>query len=129
MRIAYYRVSTIGQTIDSQRASLGGNFDAEYADEGVSGTVPAMERPGFAQMFNTLKAGDVVCVYAIDRLGRDAIDVQTTAKALIQMGVILDVRGLGIISKGAGEIVPAASFGSPSREGGLLKPVGQMTGV
>lgn len=107
MRIAYYRVSTTGQTIDSQRAALGGGFDAEYADEGVSGIVLAKDRPGFAAMLATLKDGDTVYVYAIDRLGRDAIDVQSTARDLINMGVVLNVKGLGIISKGAGEIVLA----------------------
>ncbi len=47
-RVAYYRVSTTDQSIDSQRLALGGGFDKEFADEGVSGAIPAGQRPGAA---------------------------------------------------------------------------------
>lgn len=107
MDIAYYRVSSDSQSIAAQRSAMGGRYDVEFSDEGVSGTVLAMDRPGFAAMMRVLQAGDTVHVYAIDRLGRDAIDVQSTARDLINMGVILNVKGLGIISKGAGEIILA----------------------
>jgi putative DNA-invertase from lambdoid prophage Rac len=46
-------------------------------------------------------------VYAVDRLGRDAIDVQSTIRALIAKGVTVDVRGLGQIAKGVGELIIA----------------------
>jgi putative DNA-invertase from lambdoid prophage Rac len=39
-RIAYYRVSTSDQSIEAQRAALGGGFDKEFRDEGVSGGRP-----------------------------------------------------------------------------------------
>ena len=47
-RIAYYRVSTEGQSIEAQRQELGGSFDREFTDEGVSGATKAADRPGFA---------------------------------------------------------------------------------
>ncbi|RYG95461.1 MAG: recombinase family protein, partial [Alphaproteobacteria bacterium] len=46
-------------------------------------------------------------VYAIDRLGRDALDVQTVIRQLLDKGVIVDVRGLGPIGRGVGELVVA----------------------
>jgi Resolvase, N terminal domain len=76
-RIGYLRVSTAGQSIEAQRASLGGSFDNEFSDEGVSGSVLAAERPGFAKLLGFVREGDTVVVAAVDCLGRDAIDVQT----------------------------------------------------
>ncbi|MDF3821996.1 recombinase family protein [Leptospira sp. 96542] len=114
-RIAYYRVSTLDQSIESQRNALrrdlgmgeGEDFAFSFADEGVSGAVPAAHRPKFAAMLQKVRAGDTVCVYSVDRLGRDAIDVQTTVRALIDQGVTVYVRGLGNIGKGVGELILA----------------------
>lgn len=106
-RIAYYRVSTADQSIEAQRAAMGGSFDAEYQDEGVSGLVMAAERPGFAKLLASVRKGDTVHVYAVDRLGRDALDVQATVRRLIEAGVTVDVHGLGPIGRGVGEIILA----------------------
>lgn len=107
MRIAYYRVSTTDQSIDSQRHALGGLFDKEFLDEGVSGGLPAANRPGFASLLAALRPGDTVCVYAVDRLGRDALDVQATVRAMLEMGVTVEVHGLGQIGRGVGELILA----------------------
>ena len=105
-RIAYYRTSARDQSIESQRAAMGGQFDKEFKDEGVSGAVPAADRPGFAALLAYAREGDTVCVYAVDRLGRDAIDVQQTVRALMAKGVTIDVRGMGPIVSGiVGQIV------------------------
>ncbi len=106
-RIAYYRVSTLSQTLESQRHILGGQFDVEYSDVGISGSVPAMERKGFSDLYQYIRKGDTLCVCAIDRLGRDALDVQTTVRALLGKGVALEVHGLGRIASGAGELILA----------------------
>lgn len=98
MRIAYFRVSTGDQSISAQRHALGGKFDREFSDEGVSGGVMAADRPQFTRLLDTARAGDTVCVYAVDRLGRDAIDVQATVKRLTEAGVILDIHGIGVLS-------------------------------
>ena len=107
--VAYYRVSTSDQSIESQRAALvhGQKMDREYIDEGVSGAVLAAQRPGFRALLDYIREGDTLHVYAVDRLGRDAIDVQTTIRALIDKGVIVDIRGLGKIAKGVGELIIA----------------------
>jgi putative DNA-invertase from lambdoid prophage Rac len=106
-RIAYYRVSTADQSIEAQRAAMGGGFDQEFADEGVSGGVLASDRPGFSAMLATVRSGDTVHVYAVDRLGRDALDVQATVRRLIDGGVTVDVHGLGPIGRGVGELILA----------------------
>jgi putative DNA-invertase from lambdoid prophage Rac len=106
-RIAYYRVSSADQSIEAQRSALGGAFDREFTDEGVSGGIPAAQRPGFAAMLAFARPGDTVCVYAVDRLGRDAIDVQSTVRRLIDAGVTVDVHGLGPIGRGVGELILA----------------------
>lgn len=106
-RLAYYRVSTADQSIEAQRAAMGGPFDQEFTDEGVSGGVMAADRPGFAAMLSKVRKGDTVHVYAVDRLGRDAIDVQATVRRLIDAGVTVDVHGLGPIARGVGELILA----------------------
>jgi putative DNA-invertase from lambdoid prophage Rac len=107
MKIAYFRVSTGDQSIEAQRHALGGGFDREFQDVGISGGVMAANRPGFAKLLEQVRAGDVVSVYAVDRLGRDALDVQATVRRLIDAGVVVDVHGIGPIGRGAGEIVLA----------------------
>lgn len=106
-RIAYYRVSTGDQSIESQRLALGGDFDQEFSDEGVSGGTLAAKRPGFADLLSKVRSGDTVHVYAVDRLGRDALDVQASVRLLIDMGVTVDVHGLGPIGRGVGELILA----------------------
>lgn len=106
--IAYYRVSTNDQSIESQRTALGAiEFTREFSDVGVSGGVPAAHRLGFAALLQYVREGDTIHVYALDRLGRDALDVQATVRGLLARGVALDVKGLGVIAKGVGEIIVA----------------------
>lgn len=95
MRIAYYRVSTADQSIEAQRHATGGGFDREFSDEGISGGALSARRPGFAKLLEVIREGDTVSVYAVDRLGRDALDVQSTVRRLLDMGVAGDVRSRG----------------------------------
>lgn len=111
-RIAYFRVSTSDQSIQAQRHALlqaagGESFDEEFKDEGISGTVPAAQRPGFAALLKHIRKGDTLHVYAVDRLGRDALDVQATVRELLRRGVAVEVHGLGRIAQGVGELILA----------------------
>lgn len=107
--IAYYRVSDKSQSIASQRSALseGVTFEKEFQDEGISGGVPALHRPGFKALMEYIRENDHLYVYAIDRLGRDAIDVQMTIKLLLAKKVTVYVRGLGVIAAGVGELIVA----------------------
>ncbi|WP_158160922.1 recombinase family protein [Grimontia hollisae] len=105
--VAYFRVSTTDQSIESQREEAKGRvFDRVYADEGISGTIPAMQRPQFKAMFDYLREGDELWVYDVDRLGRDSIDIQMTVKALKEKGVCVFVKSLGMdLTSEAAELV------------------------
>lgn len=48
-----------------------------------------------------------MCVYAVDRLGRDALDIQSTVRDLLLNGVTVEVHGLGQIGRGTGELILA----------------------
>lgn len=108
-RIAYYRVSTTEQSIEAQRTALaqGGTFDREFMDEGVSGAILAAKREGFGELMRYIRKGDTLHVYAVDRLGRDALDVQSTVRDLLKRGVAVHVHGLGLIAAGVGELILA----------------------
>jgi putative DNA-invertase from lambdoid prophage Rac len=107
MRIAYLRVSTGDQSVTAQRHALGGTFDREFVDEGVSGGVLAADRPAFAKLLDTVRKGDSIHVYAVDRLGRDAIDVQSTVRRLVDAGIIIDVHGVGVLAGDTAKLILA----------------------
>lgn len=93
--VGYVRVSTGEQNVEAQRHSIEQIHKIEewFADEGVSGAVKAMERPGFSDLFKYARKGDVLVVPAVDRLGRDTIDVLNTVEALRGKGVsIISLR-------------------------------------
>ncbi|WP_313050893.1 recombinase family protein [Atlantibacter subterraneus] len=93
--VGYVRVSTGEQNVEAQRHSIEQIHKIEewFADEGVSGAVKAMERPGFSELFKYVRKGDVLVVSAVDRLGRDTIDVLNTVEVLRGKGVsIISLR-------------------------------------
>lgn len=111
-KVAYYRVSTTDQSIDSQRDALLRSvdltqFDKEFTDAGVSGATLASSRKGFAELKAYLRKGDTLYIYSIDRLGRDSIDIQLVIRDLLKDGVNIHVVGLGLLTQGVGEIVTA----------------------
>ena len=107
--VYYLRVSTKDQTIESQRTALGIDSRTEadhvFSDEGVSGATDALDRPGFAACARFCRKGDILKVTALDRLGRNAIDVQRTFALLIGKGVIVDVLGMGVVAGDVGTLL------------------------
>jgi putative DNA-invertase from lambdoid prophage Rac len=106
--IAYYRVSTKAQTIENQRREIGSAYsiDHEFFDEAVSGTTKTLSREGFGAMVKFARSGDNLIVADIDRLGRSALDVQTTIENLQAKGVNIIVTRLGIdLSTDVGSLV------------------------
>lgn len=96
---AYCRVSTADQTTDNQVAEIcAAGFNVEpkrIVTETVSGSVPAMERKGFAKLLDRLEADDVLLVTKLDRLGRNAMDVRATVERLATEGVRVHCLALG----------------------------------
>jgi len=108
-QIVYYHISDKSQSTASQKSALthASLIEREFFDEGVSGTIVAANRPGFSNLLDFIHDDDTLHVYAVDHLGRDAIDVQTTIRALLHKGVTLHINGLGFIGNGAGELIAA----------------------
>ena len=95
--IGYVRVSTNEQSVEAQTHSLAATYNVErwFEDAGVSGAVKALDRPGFAALVAFLRQGDTLVVSAVDRLGRDTLDVLGTVETL-------QSKGVSIISKREG---------------------------
>lgn len=90
--IGYIRVSTKGQSIESQLDSIQKEYgDIElYIDKGVSGTIPALQRPELgALLTHKLRSGDTLVVWWVDRLGRDYDDVGQVMKDLLKNGITI----------------------------------------
>ncbi|HBU5945057.1 TPA: recombinase family protein, partial [Citrobacter freundii] len=87
--IGYCRVSTDDQSITNQQMQIeeaGYNIAKWFTDEAVSGSVKASSRDGFSRLLAYAREGDTVVVVAVDRLGRDTVDVLSTVKALQSKG-------------------------------------------
>lgn len=96
----YLRISTNdkGQNVENQRIEIkakGYAVDYWYAEEGVSGSVPAKQRPEFASMMSNLVEGDILVVVSVDRLGRNAEDILNTVNTLEGMKVNVVITSLG----------------------------------
>lgn len=108
----YARVSTGGQTTDNQLLEIeraGYEPDTVYCDT-ISGKVPAMERPEFSKMLDTIgrtKKPKRLIVSKLDRLGRDAVDILGTVRDLERMGCAVRVLQLGDLdlTSSAGKLV------------------------
>jgi DNA invertase Pin-like site-specific DNA recombinase len=87
--IAYTRVSTDDQSCENQRRVIEARYNVSkiFSDDGVSGSIAASQRAAMSSLLAYVREGDTVVVAAIDRLGRDTIDVLTTVEALKTKGV------------------------------------------
>ena len=102
----YLRVSTNTgmQTTDNQEKAItdaGFSINEFFSDSGVSGSVPAFERPSFKRMLDKLVVGDTVIVVAVDRLGRSASDILQTVEHFKSLGVkvrIMQFDGVDVTS-------------------------------
>ncbi|MFB5150683.1 recombinase family protein [Burkholderia orbicola] len=107
----YSRVSTQDQdTTNQQLAAKNAGFEVEprrVHAETISGTVPAMERPVFRKLVERLEAGDTLVVAKLDRLGRNAADVDSTVLALRASGVRVVVLDLPVqeVTSAAGDLI------------------------
>lgn len=91
MLIGYARVSTDDQRLDLQREALtrAGVDPSRIYEERVSGV--KTNRPQLAECLRSLRDGDVLTVWRLDRLGRSTID-------LIKITEELKARGIGFCS-------------------------------
>lgn len=104
LAVAYLRVSTEEQELglDAQREGIvrfasarGIEVKAFFMDQGVSGSVPAMERRGFREAVDYARANGVnlLIVYSLDRLSRSFTDLFNLLRQLDQGGIgVVSVR-------------------------------------
>ena len=95
--LGYARVSTIGQDLETQLATLaaaGVDAGRVYTDK-LSGSANTA-RPGLAALLDYARDGDTVVVTAIDRLGRSAAEVTRTIADFGQRGILLRAIREGI---------------------------------
>jgi len=91
--VFYARVSTTEQTIEHQQRQAedaGHRFDRVFTDDGESGINKKLaDRPAGKEMLGYLRAGDILVVRWIDRLGRNYEDVTSNIRELLERGVII----------------------------------------
>ncbi len=85
--VGYARVSSVGQSLDVQRAKLG-HCDKLF-EEKRSGTSNA--RPELAACLTYLRDGDTLTVTRLDRLARSTLHLCQIAETLREKGVTLKV--------------------------------------
>lgn len=104
---AYLRVSTDSQEFASQKAGVvdyvtARNLDPiHFVEEKVSGSVPASERTLGKELLPSLKAGDLLVVSEISRLGRSLVDILGTLKALTEKAVQVHIVKSGYVLDGS----------------------------
>jgi DNA invertase Pin-like site-specific DNA recombinase len=86
MNIGYARVSTQGQTLESQLEQLGKVNCARIYSEKVSGA--RGDRPELQRLLKAMEPGSVVVVTRLDRLARSTIDLLTIIKAIADKGCL-----------------------------------------
>ncbi|SEK65380.1 Resolvase, N terminal domain [Pseudomonas agarici] len=89
MLIGYARVSTDDQLLDLQRDALEKAGCERLFEDTTSGA--KAERIGLTALLGTLRKGDIVVIWRLDRLGR-------SRKDLIRLVEQLDAAGVGLHS-------------------------------
>jgi DNA invertase Pin-like site-specific DNA recombinase len=85
MLIGYARVSTDNRNLDLQRDALRLAGGEKLYEDRMSGAMAA--RPGLAMALEVARAGDVLAVWRLDRLGRSLHDLILLGRRLDEMGV------------------------------------------
>lgn len=121
----YGRVSTKEQQSENKRLELeraGYHVDYWYADEGVSGKVPALQRAQLRILLDKIRDGETLVVSKLDRLGRDAQDIAATIKMLAAHRIEVIVLQLGKLdlTSSAGKLMLAMLAAMAEMERDLL---------
>lgn len=104
---AYCRVSTHEQTTENQvlaiaKAGYQVPENRVFADT-CSGGIHTSERQEWQRLIDRVEAGDSIVVLKLDRLGRDAVNVQVTAEELLEKGIKLVVLDLPVADLSSAE--------------------------
>ena len=86
-RIGYARVSTDDQNLDLQADALHNAGCEQIYEEKASGKTAGADRPELAHCLRALRAGDILIVWRLDRLGRSLADLVRTVSDLERRGI------------------------------------------
>ena len=102
----YIRQSTKNQTNLRQIAKA--HPDEELFIDVISGSVPFAERPEGKRLIQSIEAGEInyVSFHAIDRAGRNTINVLQTLQYFYDKGVVVKIDNLGLESMINGKTNP-----------------------
>lgn len=104
MKARYIRISTADQKLERQLIKQ--HPDEKLYIDIISGSIPFKERPEGIKLLND-KEIKYITVHAIDRLGRNLIDILTTLQHFDDNCIKLKVENLGIESLVEGKPNPA----------------------
>lgn len=103
--VFYARVSTLDQTLEhqvTQARKAGYEIDEVISDVGVSGVKHRLiDSPQGRRLFDILRAGDVLVVRWLDRLGRSYEDVTSAVREFMNSGVVVKTVINGMVFDGA----------------------------
>lgn len=85
MKIGYARVSTTDQNLDLQQDALTAIGCEKIFSDVVSGV--KKERPEFSKMMATLREGDTIIIWKLDRLGRSLHELVKLVNELNEKGI------------------------------------------
>lgn len=108
--LGYVRVSTTDQSLDLQRDALAGAGCFRIWEEVASGA--DRDRPELASLLDSVRAGDVVAVWRLDRLGRSLSHLIETVNLIESCGASLRSVTEGIDTSTVGGRLTFNIFGS-----------------
>ena len=134
-RVSTERQAKEGLSLEVQQRQIEGyalmhglTIDAVVVEEGVSGSIPVIERPKGGALFSGLKKGDIVIAPKLDRLFRSALDALVVVEDMKTRGVSLHMLDLGGDISGNGLsklfLTVAAAFAEAERDR-LRERIGQ----
>ncbi len=100
MKVAYARVSSVGQNLDSQIASLKEYGCTKIFQEKFSGT-STKGRDKLKECLEFVREGDELVITRVDRAARSVLDLQLIVKELSEKGVSLTATEQPISTKDA----------------------------
>lgn len=120
-RVSTQEQDTANQVLEAQAAG----YDIQphrILEETISGATVAVSRPKFQKLLERMEEGDTLVVSKLDRIGRNAIDIQTTLATLGQLGIKVICMNLGTtdLTSTAGKMLVAVLAAVAQMERDLL---------
>ena len=99
MKARYVRISTANQK--KERQLINEHPEERLFIDVCSGSIPFMEREQGSNLLEAIEKGEInyLSIHAVDRLGRNLLDILTTLKLLDEKLVNVKIDSLGIESR------------------------------